>query len=282
MFETIALYPNPQKEQSFAAVRGVAEILRRHGARLVIDAVYSARLSPEMQIDPLPTEEMFACADLIVSFGGDGTILSAANHAAARATPILGINFGHIGFLTELDRGDLSPLSRLFSGEYHIDERMMLSVRHRGAEYHALNEACVVSKNSCTLSEFDISVDGTLIGHYHADGVVVATATGSTAYSLSAGGALVDPRLSCICITPICPHSLLRARPLIEPPQAKVGLSHISGGKGAAVLCVDGREEIELADAPVDIEQSTRVTRLLRLNERNFCNVLYNKFNERA
>lgn len=281
MFETIALYPNPVREVTFEALTEAAHILRSRDKRLLVDEKHYPILKDTIGVEFVDKDTFFS-ADLVIAFGGDGTLLAASHEAGKHGTPILGINCGHVGFMTSISADEMDLLSSLKNTHFRIEERMMLSVRHRGREYHALNEACVVSKNSCTLSAFDVSVDDIYIGHYHADGLIVATSSGSTAYSLSAGGAAVDPRLDCICITPICPHSLLRARPIIEPPTARVHVSHISGGKDAAVLCVDGRKEIELGEDPVEITRSERVTRILMPKEHHFCNVLYSKFFERS
>ncbi len=281
MFETIALYPNPVREVTFEALAQAAHILCARNKHLLVDEAYRPILKDILGLEFVSASEFYK-ADLIIAFGGDGTLLSASRGASKAGTPILGINCGHVGFMTSLGSDEMDLLASLQNTHFRIEERMMLCVRHRGKEYHALNEVCVNSKNSCTLSAFDVSVDDIYIGHYHADGLIVATSTGSTAYSLSAGGAAVDPRLDCICITPICPHSLLRARPIIEPPTAKVVLSHITSSKDdEAVLCVDGRKEIELGDDPVEITRSERITRILMPKEHHFCNVLYSKFFER-
>ena len=280
MFEIVSLHPNPQREECFALLPRAAEILKKAGKRLYLREEHRERFAALDGVEFVP-DAVFYSSDLIISFGGDGTILSVSRQARVYRTPILGVNCGHVGFLTAFSSEDLSGLSDLSEDKVRIEDRMMLTVSHRGKKYHALNEACVVSKNSCAISEFDVTIDDNFIGHYFADGVIVATSTGSTAYSLSAGGAAVDPRLNCICITPICPHSLLRARPLIEPPTAKVCLSHISSAKSAAVLCIDGRREIDLGEDPVEIRKSRQVTRLVLPREQNFCNVLYSKFFER-
>ncbi|MBR6529849.1 MAG: NAD(+)/NADH kinase [Clostridia bacterium] len=280
MFETIALYPNPTRRVTFEVLANAAQILKKSGARLLADERYQLLLQDVEGITFVSEREFFS-ADLVIAFGGDGTLLSASHEASEKGTPILGVNCGHVGFLTSVSSADLDRLSDLQSGAFCIQERMMLSVLHRGKEYYALNEACVVSKNNCTLSAYDVSVDDIYIGHYHADGLIVATSTGSTAYSLSAGGAAVDPRLDCLCITPICPHSLLRARPIIVPPTSCVKISHRADETDEVVLCVDGRQEIELATDAIEISKSEKVTRVLVPKEHHFCNVLYSKFFER-
>ncbi len=280
MFETIALYPNPTRPATFEVLRSAAQILCARDKRLLVDEVYRPLLKDAVGLEFVPTQT-FLSADLIIAFGGDGTLLSAASAALDHFTPILGVNCGHVGFMTSISSEELERLAFLKNEDFRLEERMMLSVRHRGKEYHALNEACMVSKNSCTLSAFEVSVDDITIGKYHADGVIVATSTGSTAYSLSAGGAAVDPRLDCICITPVCPHSLLRARAIVEPPSSRVKVTCLPKEGEEAVLCVDGRKEIELGTEPVEIERSERVTRILMPREHHFCNVLYSKFFER-
>lgn len=280
MFEKVALYPNPARPSSFDVLERAATLLRAQNKRLFAEEGHRTRLQGVAGLEFVSSDELF-CADLVIAFGGDGTLLSASHQAMKHSTPILGVNCGHVGFMTSISSEELEKLACLDEERFRLEERMMLSVKHRGNEYHALNEAYVVSKNSCTLSSFDVSVDGATIGEYHADGLIVATSTGSTAYSLSAGGAAVDPRLDCICITPVCPHSLLRARAVVMPPQVKVQITAVQKDGDTAVLCVDGRQEIELGTDPVEIEKSARVTRILVPVEHQFCNVLYSKFFER-
>lgn len=280
MFETISLYPNPTRPVTFEVLSLAARLLAAQNKRLLAEETYRETLEGLGCLEFVSKEALFS-SDLVIAFGGDGTLLSASHESQNSAPPILGVNCGHVGFMTSIASEDLPALSSLDEEHFRIEERMMLSVRKNNTEYHALNEACVVSKNSCRLSTFEVAVDGITIGEYHADGIIVATSTGSTAYSLSAGGAAVDPRLDCICITPVCPHSLLRARAIVVPPASRVKLSCLEKEGEEAVLCMDGREEIELGTDVVEIRRSERVTRILIPRDHHFCNVLYSKFFER-
>ena len=280
MFDSISLYPNPTRPVTFEVLKSAAQILAAQKKRLLVQDAHREQLGGIEGVE-FVSGGVFFSSDLIIAFGGDGTLLSASHAALDYGTPILGVNCGHVGFMTSISSEELCCLSDLTEDTFRIEERMMLSVFLRGKEYHALNEACVVSKNSCRLSTFEVSVDGITIGEYHADGIIVATSTGSTAYSLSAGGAAVDPRLDCLCITPVCPHSLLRARAIVVPPVSRINLSCLEKDVEEAVLCMDGRQEIELGADAVEIRKSTAVTRILVPREHHFCNVLYSKFFER-
>ncbi len=280
MIHSVALFYQSQTQAIEEAVEEAARILYEEGFAVFTLPSAGAFVSHDL-VRMIDCERLFSECDLVVCFGGDGTLLSAARLASAAGTPILGVNLGHIGFLSALERSDLEALRELNGDRFAIEERMMLNVNCDGAEFHALNDACVVNESALGVLSFDVCVSDTLIGRYRADGLIVASPTGSTAYSLSAGGSIVDPRVSCICVTPICAHSLLRTRALIEPPQETITIQKIRG-KDRAVLCVDGETKLELTgESTVTIRKSERVTRLLRLKTRDFCKVLYQKLNER-
>lgn len=246
----------------------------------------------------LPMDELYAQADLVVVLGGDGTILEAARRAAPRATPILGINLGRVGYMAELEMedDDLALLARLFTltadegGEavpaYSIETRSMLRVElldQTGkvrTEAFGLNDAVITNGSIARIVDIELSENGVPVTSYRADGLIVATPTGSTAYSMSAGGPVADPRVACFCVTPICPHSLA-ARPLIFPDDASLEIKNVCQREKMLFLTVDGRTNCELyRGETVRITKSDLKTHLIRLKSCGFYNRLRDKMAE--
>lgn len=224
----------------------------------------------------LSPDELYARADLAIVLGGDGFMLEASRRAAPRGLPILGINMGRVGYMTELEIDELSLLDRLFDGHYRVDERAMLQVEVRSskgqtrATAYALNDAVIANGSTARIVDLQLSDGEEEINTYRADGLVVATPTGSTAYSLSAGGPIVDPKLSCFCVTPICPHSMV-ARPLVFPDTAELRVKNICVREKVLHLTLDGRMSFDLffGDTVV-ITKSEMITRLVRLKDEGF------------
>lgn len=243
----------------------------------------------------LPMDELYANADLIIVLGGDGTILEAARRAVARQTPILGINLGRVGYMAELEMGELELLSHLFERttaegklppSYKLEKRSMLhvevvstagEVRQR---MYGLNDAVITNGSVARIVDIELSENGAPVTTYRADGLIVATPTGSTAYSMSAGGPVADPRVKCFCVTPICPHSL-GARPLIFPDSATLEIRNVCQREKMLYLTVDGRNNCELyRGETVRITRSPLETQLVRLKSCGFYNRLRLKMAE--
>lgn len=231
----------------------------------------------------LPLDTVYAEADILIVLGGDGSILEAARRASQRETPILGINLGRLGYMAELEMGDLALLDKLVDGTYTLEQRSMLRVEllNAGGELrsfcYALNDAVISNGSVSRLVDVELSEGGNEVATYRADGLIVATPTGSTAYSMSAGGAVVDPRVSCICVTPICPHSLL-ARPLIFSDQSVLEIRNICAREKMLYLTVDGRINFELyRNQVVRITKSNIQTGLIRLKPCGFYQKLRQK-----
>jgi NAD+ kinase len=230
----------------------------------------------------LPMDELYARADMVIVLGGDGTILEAARRAAQRRTPILGINLGRVGYMAELEMSELSMLSRLFpSGEgaapaYDIERRSMLHVEllnTAGAVrsvMYGLNDAVINNGSVARIVDIELYENGVPVTSYRADGLIVATPTGSTAYSMSAGGPVADPRVQCFCVTPICPHALA-VRPLIFPDSAVLEIRNVCQREKMLFLTVDGRTNCELyRGETVRITRSAMEPSLERLKDCSF------------
>ena len=219
---------------------------------------------------------------MLICFRGDGTILHAAKDATAFHVPVLGVNLGSVGFMAELEQGELSMLSRLASGKYTVEDRMMLdvAVRREGKVVYrdlALNDAAVTKGAVARVVDLEVCGDGTLISSFSADGVVVSTPTGSTAYAMSAGGPIVEPTAENIIVTPICPHAL-SARSFVLSRGRKVSVRLGKLTRRTAYLSVDGGRAFRLSGSDtVELRESQSRTRLVRVTGRSFYEILNHK-----
>lgn len=259
-----------------------------------IGRVITSRLLVELKkYDCTPTvrdmpSEYDDCSMYIV-LGGDGTLMRTARKAAARGIPILGINLGRMGYLAELEPTEINLVGEYFDGKYTVEERMMLRVEvpSYNVDTIALNDAVISHGTLSKMAELELNLNGEPGMRYHADGLIASTPTGSTAYSLSAGGPVIDTRLDCICITPICSHSL-RARPTVFAPDSVLEARNADsradypGEEGVRLyLTVDGNENFRLErGATVRFTKSNIKTRLIRIKPYNFCRVLNGKLSD--
>jgi NAD+ kinase len=221
-------------------------------------------------------------SDLIVVLGGDGTLLSVARSSGTRRVPILGVNLGRLGFLTEINVDELFlALDKVLAGDLRVVSHMRLEVQvQRGdatlGHFHALNDVVITKTALSRMIDLDAFADGHKVTTYHADGLILSTPTGSTAYSLSAGGPLLVPGLEAIVLTPICPHSLTQ-RPLVLPESAEIEVvTHARGGEAA--LTVDGQEGLELCDGDsVRVRRSPHSVDIVASPFRNRYEILHAK-----
>ena len=208
---TVYISPNPGKAMAYGISQRAAQILLTHGARVLMQTDLKAECDT-MGVEYLPQEECLEKTDVILTIGGDGTILHEANLSLEYRKPILGINLGRCGFLATCEINEMEQkLSAVARGDYLLDHRMLLYVRVLGDdswEGHALNDVVITKGRLQQAIDFSIYCDDILVEHYRGDGVIVATPTGSTAYSLAAGGPILDSQTKGVVVTPICPHSL--------------------------------------------------------------------------
>lgn len=227
--------------------------------------------------------------DCVLVLGGDGTLLQAASDLAESNVPFLGINLGTLGFLAEVNRKDIKEaLQRMLAGEYTIEKRMMLegiSDNGQGKKHHAraLNDIVITRKGSLQIINFSISVNGQFLHRYHADGMIVATPTGSTGYNLSAGGPLVDPKARMIVLTPVCPHSM-QNRSIVLSPEDEITIEIAAGHDGTAQeveVIFDGSHKEQLVTGDkVMIRESEKTTGIIKLNKVSFLEILHRKMEQ--
>jgi len=289
MIQRVALITNFNITDKVNAAIRVTQKLKEYGCEVLTPSYNREKIARhrsargKLELTYVMQDEMYAQAELLIILGGDGTILEASRRAAMRKIPILGINLGHLGYMAELELDELDLLDGLFNGEYTEEKRSMISVeilddeKTRIASF-ALNEA-IIRGGAPRIIDLEMSEGGELIANYRADGLIVATPTGSTAYSMSAGGAIADPRINCLCVTPICSHSLT-ARPLVFPDSAVLEIKNTSQREKMLYVTVDGRINYELYRGNiVRITRSPMETTLIRLKKYSFYRKLRAKMN---
>ncbi|MEZ5318214.1 MAG: NAD(+)/NADH kinase [Vicinamibacterales bacterium] len=266
----VGLIARQTQPATIAALLEAAAWLETHGAAPVLDAEVAAEAGIADRWPTLETNDLPAAVDALVVFGGDGSLLSAASVVAHAGcdTPLMGVNLGRLGFLTEVNRSDmLVGLAALVEGRTRTETRMLLHGRvvrdGRDETAHlALNDIVVTRGALSRMIEIDVTVDGQPVFHVKADGLIVATATGSTAYNLSAGGPILHPAVDAIVLTPIAPHALTN-RPLVLPATAELTLRPEIDPRSDIVVTFDGQYGAPLAAG--DVVVVTRASRLLRL-----------------
>ena len=281
----VILTPNPYRDHDFNTVRTTARILEQSGIEvklcLPFEVDRSFQLPRDLRFSRLDRE--MPTADAVICFGGDGTILHMAKAATRNGIPILGVNIGTMGFMAELEASELEQLKRLATGEYTIDSRMMLDVtvhRDRDIIFHdiCLNDAVITKGGIARIVHLAVQCDDVQAMECGGDGLIIATPTGSTAYSLSAGGPIVEPEASSILITPICAHDMMsRCIVASDKRVIKVGLTH--NARRNAFLSVDGGKALKLNMGDiVTVRKSNYKTQLVRLKDRSFYDVVNLKF----
>ena len=283
--KNIILTPNPYRDKNFQTVRNAMEILKKSGMNprlcLPFDIDRSYELPKDLRFHKLDRE--LGNADMVICFGGDGTILHMAKTATRKGLPILGVNIGTMGFMAELESTELDKLSKLATGEYSFGNRMMLDVtvqRDRDIIFHdiCLNDVVVTKGAVARIVHLQVTCDGIEAMECGGDGVIVATPTGSTAYSLSAGGPIVEPEARNILITPICAHDV-GSRCIVASEKRVISVTMVKNARRNAYLSVDGGKALRLNMGDIaTIKTSKLETKLVRLKDRSFYDVVNAKF----
>ena len=281
----VIMTPNPYRDKNFKFATQAERILREAGIEtricLAFDVDKSFELPENTVLYDLKTE--LKDADCMICFGGDGTILHASKEATRAGVPVLGVNIGTMGFMAELEGSELKRLQRLATGEYTVEERIMLRVTARRdgqvlLQEDALNDAVITKGAVARIIQMAISCDGVEVMNFGGDGVIVCTPTGSTAYSMSAGGPIVEPTAKNIILTPICAHDMW-TKAIVTSAERVITVEIGRIGRKNAFLSVDGGRALRLfAGDCIDIRCSSDVTKLIHLSERSFFEVVKNKF----
>ena len=275
----VGVLPNLDKPGCSEVVEKLSVILKQEGIKAYIpDTIVAAGFIPA------PEEELYKSADVIITIGGDGTIIRYAKVAAKYNKPVLGINAGRMGYLANLEQNELNLIPKLKEKNYFTERRMMLTVSivENGktvGEYTALNDAVITSGFISRIIDVSATVAGDSIS-YRADGIIISTPTGSTAYSMSAGGPIIDPLMQSMCITPICSHSLA-AKPILMSANSTIKLKAFSKKRTEIYLTVDGRKVCSVKPyTEIYIKKSPEFVQLIRLNNRSFYKTLSYKFKD--
>lgn len=226
-------------------------------------------------------DSLLSACDVVISIGGDGTLIHAAKYAVRYDKPVLGVNTGRLGFLTRMEQNELNSLACLFQKKFTVENRMMLELHYQkgGQEqvYTALNDVVLSRGSFSRIIDLAISCDGKPVSEYRADGLVFSTPTGSTAYSLSAGGPVVEPSVECIVMSPICPHSLY-ARTVVFAPERKITVNTSFESSNDAYITIDGAEGFPLLPGDqVTVCKSEHHAKLINLDI-SFFEILSKKF----
>ena len=279
----IILCPNPSRDRGMNATKRVDKMLREMGFRTVVCSPFKDQKDgafADMDVRPLHPE--LRSADMLITFGGDGTILHLAKLVALNKIPVLGINMGGLGFIAELEAGELDKLRRLKEWNFETEHRMMLdvSVVRDGRQIYTnlgLNDAVIREGPISHVIHLKISSDGRHLADIAGDGVIVATPTGSTAYSLSAGGPVVEPMAQTMVVCPICTHNM-RFSSYVLSPEHTLTIQLERNGRKPVYLFVDESRAFPLrADDQVLVRRSKYTTKLVRLTEKSFCEIFAKK-----
>jgi NAD+ kinase len=281
----VGLIGNSDKAACADSVRQAARLIQRAGRKVLCDAG-TARLAGLKSSACGDAAALAREVDLLLVFGGDGTMLHVAREIAGSATPMLGVNIGGLGFLTAVPSDEMPrALAHVWRGDFKYESRVLIEVggRCQGRRVHetALNDIVVSRGGISRLIKLDVSVDGELVARYHGDGIIISSPTGSTAYSLAAGGPIVSPTAEVFALTPICPHTLSN-RPLILPLASTIRVKAISSPP-ATILSADGQFVAELgAGDEVTIRRSRGTVRLMHLADSSFLEALRRKLHWRG
>ncbi len=272
----ILLIANEQKDKNFLLANEIVKIIDNRAEVFAEKKIENNLLKGVTYI----AEEEYEKIDVFLVLGGDGTLLSISKTASKLQKPVVGVNLGRLGFLSEIEKENIrEDINKLLSEEFNVQERMMLAADMSGeSDICALNDIIVARGNSLLkILEFDVYLDDEFVDHFKADGIIVSTPTGSTAYSLSAGGPIVDPSMDIMIITPICPHKMY-SRTIIVSKDKKVTVRNCSSDGTTAIVASDSQIVGEIANGEkVVIGAAKNNFKLISLHGFKFFSVLHNK-----
>lgn len=280
-----AVVVNLSKEEAISCAGEISLLMLRNNAQ-----VYMLKECMPMfkgyQISFVETiEQLFDCCDIAVTVGGDGTIIHAAKYSARFNKPLIGVNVGRLGFAADVEVDEIDKLINILNGKYSVEKRILLDVevvkKDGSKHYLAVNDAVIARGQLSKIIDLQLSLDGEEISKYRADGLLFSTPTGSTAYSLSAGGPILAPQMECILMTPVCPHSLF-SRSVLFDGNSELSVSVKIPSECCCVLTIDGEKNVDiLAEDKVIIKKSELKLELASIHKRNFYRKLNEKLKER-
>lgn len=270
----IIIIPNLVRDVNGVGTKKVIESIKQRG----IEAVMDNSLKGYNFDCTFADIDSINDADMAIIIGGDGTILASSNRYINTETPVLGINHGNKGYLTELEKDDIKGLESILAGNYIVDKRPVIKVEHNGNEFYCINEASIHRGNSPKMLNMEIIIESVTMNKYRADGLIVATSSGSTAYSLSAGGPIVNPLVNAFVITPVCPDNLY-LRSMVVPTDDKICIK--LQDTEASSFSVDGKLIAELAGNHSITLTNGGYLPTVRQNENSFYNKIKSKIFEK-
>lgn len=280
-----AVVVNLSKEEAISCAGEISLLMLRNNAQ-----VYMLKECMQMfkgyRISFADTiEQLFDCCDIAVTVGGDGTIIHAAKYSARFNKPLIGVNVGRLGFAADVEVDEIDKLINILNGNYSVEKRILLDVevvkKDESKHYLAVNDAVIARGQLSKIIDLQLSLDGEEISKYRADGLLFSTPTGSTAYSLSAGGPILAPQMECILMTPVCPHSLF-SRSVLFDGNSELTVSVKIPSECCCVLTIDGEKNVDiLAEDKVIIRKSELKLELASIHKRNFYRKLNEKLKER-
>lgn len=280
----ISIFPNFNNDGVLQTCEEICKELDKLGVQY---SVAKCNESDETGTLPLffDTDELIENCDIVIVVGGDGTTLNVAKAASLHNKLTLGINAGRLGFMSGLERDELSLLNRLVSGEYEVEERMMINARlmsENGTQnFICLNDAVITRGDLARLIDVTVKSDGRVITKNRADGMIIATPTGSTAYSMAAGGPVVSPDNSCFVVTPICPHSLVN-RSIVFSSDKELEITVENDKNNTSYLSIDGEKSVTVTkNSKIIISKSEYVAKLIKIKPDSFYEILNKKLLER-
>jgi NAD+ kinase len=279
----VILCPNPYRDNDLEVAKQSKELLEQVGFETVVCLPFQREGYDELGMPIRPLQQEIKSADLLLAFGGDGTILHLARTVALNNVPVLGINLGSLGFMSELEPEELDRLKDLASWDFTVESRMMLDVtviRDGRSVYNniALNDAVISKGSIARVVRLEIFTEEGFLTRVGGDGVIVSTPTGSTGYSMAAGGSIVEPTAQNLLLTPICPHSM-RSTAYVLAPDHVITVEAADANRKFVYLSVDGGKAFSLKNGDkVRVSKSRHTTKLVRLSKKSFCEILDKKF----
>ena len=268
----IALFPNEKKKQSFELALQIAKFFQDKGITVVAEEEKAAKIGalPFSKVDPKQVK-------FLISMGGDGTLLRLAHQYSHLNAPILGINLGHLGFMADVPASDIIPsLEDLLKGDYTIDERLVLEALHGKKSLLSVNDIVIHRAKNYSLIELRVHVDGTYVNTFLADGMILSTPNGSTAYNLAAGGPIISPFVDALVMTPICPHTISN-RPIVLPTDRKITIEYASHYDPIDVRA-DGLDALSLHPGEsITVEKSDKKFKIVNLKRHEYFSTLRTK-----